>query len=432
MVRPRPRTVIVTLAVAATLMALAGAALAAPPGRVRLSAASLPWDAEARTLDAALAAIERAAADGADLVALPQECVPTKGEPIPGPVFNELAHEAFRWGIYVVGCLREREGDKTYLTGFLIDPRGELVGKYRKSHRLPHEDMDLGDELPVLKTEFGTIGITIGTDHFFPEIDQVLAAKGAGTIIWCTAPWPWRNEYPIDIVLRGRARDFSINYVVSRYYGIKGYGGYDTSYSGYTARWPIGRAYVIQRRGLVVASTGYDGGVATAIMNASDVAARGRAPSGYLAKGLYNEIGAPTPPPNDTQYAQRRIKVAVVEAESDFDRLLGKLDLAGQMGADIVGNWEYVWSTKLEPAECERRLAAIGEVAARHQMYLVFGGYLDRPHHNDGLIWDRSGQVIGRFTKIHVTTFGKTVGQIAGTECPVFETDFGRHQDLRR
>jgi len=34
----------------------------------------------------------------------------------------------------------------------------------------------------------------------------VLGAKGAGTIIWCTSPWSWRNEYPIDMVLRGRAK----------------------------------------------------------------------------------------------------------------------------------------------------------------------------------------------------------------------------------
>ncbi len=427
MVKVKSERVRALISVAGALMMLTACTVAAPTGRVRLSTASLPWDAEARTLQAALDAIERAACDGADLVALPQECVPTEGEPIPGPIFNELAHEAFRWGIYVAGCLRERDADKTYLTGFLIDPRGELVGKYRKSHRLPREKIALGDDLPVFETEFGTIGITIGTDHLFPEIDRVLGAKGAGTIIWCTAPWPWRNEYPIDIVLRGRARDFYLNYVVSRYYGIKAYGGYDKSYSGYTARWPIGRAYVIRRRGLVVASTGYNGGgVATATLDMRDVAGRGRAPSGYLKKGLYHEIGGPTPPPNESEYAKRRIKVAVVESEQNFDRLLEKLDLAGQLGADIVGNWEYVWSTKLEAEECQRRLAAIGEVAARHQMYILFGGYLNRPHYNDGLLWDRSGKIIGRFTKIHVTTFGKKVGQIGGTECPVFETDFGR------
>jgi len=27
------------------------------------------------------------------------------GEPIPGPIFDELTHQAFRWGICVVGCL---------------------------------------------------------------------------------------------------------------------------------------------------------------------------------------------------------------------------------------------------------------------------------------------------------------------------------------
>jgi hypothetical protein len=53
MYRPRQPATATRWLLPGALMMLTACVVAAPQGRVRLSAASLPWDAEARTLQAA-------------------------------------------------------------------------------------------------------------------------------------------------------------------------------------------------------------------------------------------------------------------------------------------------------------------------------------------------------------------------------------------
>ena len=79
-------------AIAFLIMSPAAAGEAAAPPRIaRLAAISLVWDEGHRTLDNALKALDEAAAAGADLAALPQECVYQPPEPIPGPASRAIA-----------------------------------------------------------------------------------------------------------------------------------------------------------------------------------------------------------------------------------------------------------------------------------------------------------------------------------------------------
>ena len=57
--------------------------------------------------------------------------------------------------MYVAANLKEKEGEKLYSTSYLIGADGKVVGKYRKSHRLPDEPIALGNELPVFDTAAG-------------------------------------------------------------------------------------------------------------------------------------------------------------------------------------------------------------------------------------------------------------------------------------
>ena len=79
------------LLLVATLIGSALAARAELPRTIRVSAISMIWRDDARTLPNALQCLDQAGHDGADLALLPMECVLTPGEPIPGPISTALA-----------------------------------------------------------------------------------------------------------------------------------------------------------------------------------------------------------------------------------------------------------------------------------------------------------------------------------------------------
>ena len=166
-------------------------------GRVRAAVAQIdPKLGEvAHNLELCLARIEEAAAEGVDLVVLPECALPGYvfesleealpfAESIPGPSTEILAAAAARHGIHVVCGMLERDGDRLYNAAPLVGPDG-LVGSYRKTH-LPFLGVDRfvtpGDEIAVFDTKIGRIGIEICYDLRFPEVTRILALAGADVV----------------------------------------------------------------------------------------------------------------------------------------------------------------------------------------------------------------------------------------------------------
>ena len=399
--------------------------------RIRVAAISLIWDEGYRTLEHTLSALDEAGLLGADIACLPEECVYQPAEPIPGPTSSAIAQKAAQYAMCVVGNLREQDAGKTYVTSFLCDRKGQLVGKYRKSHKLPYEDdIDLGDDLPVFATDFGAIGLKVGTDHYFPEIDTVLRRRGASLLVWSTSPFPLRDEHLITLTLRGRASQNSLSCVVARYAGKQGYGGYKGRFS-WTGSWPLGRAQVLDRGGHTIADSGHQGGVAIASIPRSQLGGRPH-DGGYPTTGKFALITAselpapPTLPPN----AKRVIHAAAIECEGNLDRLNAKLDACGKQGCDIACLWEYVWYRTDEDVvkyreRNQQRLARIADAAKRNNMYVVIAGELERGF-NESILYDREGREIGRYTKINQTTSRTSKYYRAGQKVGVFDVDFGR------
>ena len=89
--------------------------------KIRIVPISLVWDQGYRTLENTLNALDEAGLAGADLACLPQECVLGAPQPIPGPTAGAIAKKAAEHKMYIVGNLRERDGEKTYVTSFLCD-----------------------------------------------------------------------------------------------------------------------------------------------------------------------------------------------------------------------------------------------------------------------------------------------------------------------
>lgn len=107
-------------------------------------------------------------------------------EPIPGPTVGLFAELARRRQAYVAFSLVERAGDDLFNTGVLIDRRGQVVLRYRKT-QLPFEEVSLGeapgDAFPVVDTDFGRVGIMICHDTSFVEPARELARQGAELVL---------------------------------------------------------------------------------------------------------------------------------------------------------------------------------------------------------------------------------------------------------
>ncbi len=107
-------------------------------------------------------------------------------ETIPGPTTARLGEAAKRHASYLIAGLYEREGATIYNTAVLIDRQGQIAGKYRKVY-VPFPELDSGltpgNEYPVFRTDFGTVGIMICYDVFFPDPARALARQGAEILV---------------------------------------------------------------------------------------------------------------------------------------------------------------------------------------------------------------------------------------------------------
>jgi len=140
-----------------------------------------------------LEAAERLAPAHPDVILLPEgitvvgtgKSYAEIAEPIPGPTTVRLGELARAKHSYVVAGLYERERGAIYNTAVLMDRQGRLAGRYRKVFlpRLEMEQLTPGNEFPVFRTDFGTVGIMICYDVFFPEPARQLALRGAEIIL---------------------------------------------------------------------------------------------------------------------------------------------------------------------------------------------------------------------------------------------------------
>jgi len=185
---------------------------------------------KARNLETAERLVRAAAADGAQLAALPEKwnllgdsATQLAGaEPLDGPTISAARAWAREQGIHLVaGSIAERvEGqEKAFNTSTLIGPDGELEASYRKIHMFDVEvggvvyresDHDApGDE--VVSAELGgalegmTLGLTVCYDLRFPELYRILAVRGATVITVPSAFTLDTGKDHWEVLLRARA-----------------------------------------------------------------------------------------------------------------------------------------------------------------------------------------------------------------------------------
>ncbi|WP_330285063.1 nitrilase family protein [Streptomyces sp. NBC_00588] len=141
---------------------------------------------------------------GANLVVLPElattgyvfetrEEAFAHSETIPdGPSLQLFERLAAQHGMYVVGCIVERDGERLYDTAVLVGPDG-YIGRYRKTHLWNTEKLWFtpGDEgFKVFDTRIGRIGLLVCWDIWFPETARIVSQMGAD-IICIPTGWVW-------------------------------------------------------------------------------------------------------------------------------------------------------------------------------------------------------------------------------------------------
>ncbi len=164
-------------------------------------------DSAQANVDHALSCVERAAAQGAQIVCLQElfaglyPCQSEEharfelAEPIPGPTSDRMSRVAKQLGIVLTGSIFERRTHGLYHNSAVVfDADGTMAGFYRKMH-IPDDPLyyekfyftpgDTG--FTVAKTKFATLGVGVCWDQWYPEAARLFALRGAEILLYPTA-----------------------------------------------------------------------------------------------------------------------------------------------------------------------------------------------------------------------------------------------------
>jgi deaminated glutathione amidase len=179
-----------------------------------------------RNLQVAERLVRGAAAEGAELVVLPEkwtvlgspEAIRSTAEPLDGPALTAAAGWARELGIHLVaGSVPEivPEQEKLANTSVLFGPDGERHAVYRKIHMFDVEVGDVeyresaveqaGDQLAVGETDGAMVGLTICYDLRFPELYRILTLRGARVITVPAAFTERTGRDHWEVLIRARA-----------------------------------------------------------------------------------------------------------------------------------------------------------------------------------------------------------------------------------
>ncbi len=187
--------------------------------KVRVAAVqqACSWDRDAN-IKKAEAFVRRAAAEGANIVLLqelfetPYFCQKEKPEyfglateAAANPAILHFRRVAEELGVVIPVSFFELSGRARYNSIAVIDADGSTLGIYRKSH-IPdgpgYEEKyyfnpgDLGAK--VWRTRFGTIGVGICWDQWYPELARAMVLQGAELLFYPTAIGSEPQDSSID------------------------------------------------------------------------------------------------------------------------------------------------------------------------------------------------------------------------------------------
>jgi predicted amidohydrolase len=216
------------------MRAFTAAAVQLAPSSAPLSAATI-----SANIDAAIALTRRChAATGAELIVLPESTTTgfTPGidtaelwdlvSALPGELIEPFQKAAAELGTHLVLGTYERGPQRgvVYNAAVVIGPSGDLLGVYRKTHPFGGERADRGgwvtpgEDVLVVDTELGRIGVIICFDGDYPELSRITAIRGAEVI--CRPSALLRSADLWELTNRARAYDNHVYLVGANATGV--------------------------------------------------------------------------------------------------------------------------------------------------------------------------------------------------------------------
>lgn len=234
-------------------------------------------DNVAENISTASRLVRKAAADGANIVLVPelfegyyfcQEENPAhfeRARPLEGhPTLAAMQALAAELGVVIPVSLFERKNQAYYNSVVLVDDAGKALGVYRKSHipdgpgyseKFYFNPGDTG--FRVWQTRFGAVGVGICWDQWFPEAARSMALMGAEFLLYPTAigSEPGRPEFDSmehwRVTMRGHAGANLMPVAAANRIGTEAVGGKTQTY--------YGSSFIAGPQGDLCASAGREG-----------------------------------------------------------------------------------------------------------------------------------------------------------------------------
>ncbi len=152
-------------------------------------------------LDELVELARRAAEQGCDIIAFPEDTLGTleweAGNwsevekllwPAEQAMLSRFGEVASKHGLSIICCNDCVEDRSIYNTAILIGPDGHEIGRYHKVQpALAEQQRAKGQAFPVFEIPgIGTVGLCICYDMVFPETTRALALAGADIVFHCT------------------------------------------------------------------------------------------------------------------------------------------------------------------------------------------------------------------------------------------------------
>ncbi|MBI1422697.1 MAG: carbon-nitrogen hydrolase family protein [Gammaproteobacteria bacterium] len=225
--------------------------------------------------------IKRAAQQGAKLIVLPEnfahmgiaetDKLALREQPGDGPIQTFLSQQAQQHGVWLVGGTIPMAGadpKRVRAACLLYDDRGAQVARYDKIHLFDvslsetnetyreSDTIEPGDQMQVVQTPFGRIGLAVCYDLRFPEMFRAMAHHGLDLIVLPAAFTATTGLAHWEVLLRARAVE-NLCYVAA-----SGQGGHHAN-----GRDTFGHSMIIDPWGKVLAQTEQGAGLVTATLD---------------------------------------------------------------------------------------------------------------------------------------------------------------------
>ena len=147
--------------------------------------------APGKSVEEVVAVVDREAAKGTDIVALPECWRGEQLDTLDGEVVQRMAALARKHRTHLVCPIYRRSGRRRLNSAILLDRRGRRVMVYDKIYPFWGEMNSMAvapaARVAVCAADFGRVGLATCFDVNFPAVWQRLAEKGAELVIWPSA-----------------------------------------------------------------------------------------------------------------------------------------------------------------------------------------------------------------------------------------------------